>query len=351
MIILLDCSGRLYYDWPWESSGRREYSSQWSFLRLLGGALEMVNNMPDSVFFTVTFDFPFLPANFPMPALSHGPKISNSDIPYPWTLLVNDEIIYHNNHVSKLKSSHIIDLHNDACKETDGCGRDLNPDNETLWHQREEKAAFFGTLWFTPVAISRQIVLHLAKIRPDLVVANYSKVIGAESFHPYSKPRKYKKDDEQVLETYPFDYIKTEAAEQKLVEEISLVNGYMAKYKFLLVLGGMSSSERLATFLAHSGAVILLQETDILYHFTPRIKPWIHYVPLSYTASDIIEKIEWLKAHDSMAREIARNGYVFGKNYLRLEDYYCYAAQALYAFSKVVTPNALAPYNITPVPP
>jgi len=33
--------------------------------------------------------------------------------------------------------------------------------------------------------------------------------------------------------------------------------------------------------------------------------------------------------NDNLAQRIAQNGYNFGKSYLRLEDYICYAATAL----------------------
>ena len=58
----------------------------------------------------------------------------------------------------------------------------------------------------------------------------------------------------------------------------------------------------------------------------------------------------WLKAHPKMAQRIAVNGRNFGRSYLRLEDYYCYAAKALEAVGTVATPSAIAPFNATLVP-
>lgn len=52
---------------------------------------------------------------------------------------------------------------------------------------------------------------------------------------------------------------------------------YMLTYKFLIVIGGISSADRLNLFLAHSGAVVLLQETDFRYHYSAFLKPWVHY--------------------------------------------------------------------------
>ena len=99
-------------------------------------------------------------------------------------------------------------------------------------------------------------------------------------------------------------------------------------YKYVIVPAGsavQSTSGRLAQLLAHSGAVILLQEAGFNYPFSARLQSWIHYVPLDYNMADATDKIEWLIKHDDMAKRIAHNARNFGKSYLRLEDHLCYA--------------------------
>jgi hypothetical protein len=59
------------------------------------------------------------------------------------------------------------------------------------------------------------------------------------------------------------------------------INKYMLSYHYLVVIGGVGSADRLNTFLAHSGAVILLQETDFLYHYSAFLRPWVHYGKLT----------------------------------------------------------------------
>ena len=90
-----------------------------------------------------------------------------------------------------------------------------------------------------------------------------------------------------------------------------------------------SSTGRLSRMLAHSGAVVLLPQSPFLYHFSARLLPWVHYVPITFSSADLIEKIEWLQQHDDMAQQLAINARNFGKSYLRMEDYYCYTAAAL----------------------
>lgn len=73
-------------------------------------------------------------------------------------------------------------------------------------------------------------------------------------------------------------------------------------------------------------------------------------VPLAFNGADVLEKVIWLKAHPKLAQRIAANGRNFGQSYLRLEDYYCYAATALEAMGSVATPSAMVPFNATLVP-
>ena len=92
----------------------------------------------------------------------------------------------------------------------------------------------------------------------------------------------------------------------------------------------------MANLLAHSGAVILIQNHNYEYHFSSRIQPWVHYVPLKYNAADLIEKVEWLENHGKLAYRIARNARAFGASHLRLEDYFCYNAKLMKTFASIM---------------
>ena len=48
--------------------------------------------------------------------------------------------------------------------------------------------------------------------------------------------------------------------------------------------------------------------------------------------------------------KIAKNGWVFGKSYLRLEDYYCYTATAMEKIAQIeMGSDALKHFNSTPI--
>ena len=127
------------------------------------------------------------------------------------------------------------------------------------------------------------------------------------------------------------------------------------KFKYIIVPSGHdneATSGRLSSLLAHSGAVVLLQHHQHTYHFSSRLKPWVHYVPLTMNMADATEKIEWLREHDDMAQQIAVNAKNFGKSYLRMEDYFCYTATFLKTFSEIAqnSSDALTPFQAIAIP-
>ncbi len=95
----------------------------------------------------------------------------------------------------------------------------------------------------------------------------------------------------------------------------------------------------------------LLQESEFEYHFSARLKPWVHYVPITYTTADIIEKILWLQQHEHAAYRIAQNAKNFGQSYLRLEDFLCYSATLLKTLSNITSAtDANEPFDPIRVP-
>ena len=342
-------NGRLYIDWPWKS-GRIWKRPDFNVIRLFAAVLEMVKDIPDSVFFTMTYDRPLFPSNFPIPVFSHSPTHNgHSDIPFPWPRIINDEVEHYVEQIVGKKATKYPDL---------------DPSIDEIWKSRLEKAGFYGMLWEkNPAALSRQVMLDLSFVRPDLIDAKFTSANPMNPYNPASDeemfdmkiPRRSKRhlpDNQHGIiglnESHIPGYVKTLRNKFQKIQEKKDV--YIKRYKYLVVLAGNSGADRLATFFAHSGSVILLQETDYLGHFSARLKPWIHYVPIAFNAADLVEKVLWLKAHDNIARKIAKNGWVFGKSYLRLEDYYCYTATAMEKIAQIeIGSDALKHFNSTPI--
>lgn len=400
--------GVLYTDWPWGEWRWQKQPIDFFALRLFGGVLEMVRDMPDCVFFMRNYDYPLFNALVPVPAFSHAPTNQHADIPFPWVRAVDDEINYYFDQlVSKEKVLYkdlffsesdqyphgmkdgggrrlttrdattsdvllsttgsgitgtkveVIDrwpLHRESVAEN-SVGKVLNVAGDEArslaeWAAKQSKGVFYGYLWGSKSATARMVALDLARLYPEYLDVEWTSAFLVQPYSPLSTEEE-QRDTKALLELHLKMKNASQGKEGNEKKAGWLQNyaplrqkrkkepkEYVSGHKFLIVLSGNNGADRLAAFLAHSGAVVLMQENDALSHFSARLKPWVHFVPITHTAADIVEKIKWLVAHDELAYQIAKNAYFFGQSFLRLEDLFCHAAQSLVKVAEVELPSA-----------
>lgn len=104
------------------------------------------------------------------------------------------------------------------------------------------------------------------------------------------------------------------------------------KNKYQLNIDGTVAAYRLPALIA-GNSVVLKQDSDYYEHFYKAMKPWVHYVPLTRTLSDLEEKYDWLKSHDRAAKQISTNARILARKHLRVEDIYCYHIRAFERFA------------------
>lgn len=211
------------------------------------------------------------------------------------------------------------------------------------WMTRNPKASFFCGA----ITSNRQMIFDMAVMRPDLFdVGGAGLSTDTRAWNPISQESnpydKSSYEDEYKSIPGTFAAIRTHVG-----QPVDYVN---RRYKYTVVLlgkGGLATADRLAPLIAHSGTVVLLQAPfEFDYHFSQRLKPWVHYVPIAYNTADVIRKVEWLNAHPELAHQIAMNAKIFGESYLRFEDYYCYIATLFKELGDVLDgSDALLPYN------
>lgn len=135
----------------------------------------------------------------------------------------------------------------------------------------------------------------------------------------------------------------------KPICEYKLPSHDQNRYKYVVVPLGAnqgSTSSRMISMIARSGSVILYPLNPMVFTFSSRFKPWVHYVPLSYSMADIAEKVRWLQENDALARQIAHNARALGDSHLRLEDFFCYSVRALDEVGKILQgSDALKPFD------
>jgi len=49
----------------------------------------------------------------------------------------------------------------------------------------------------------------------------------------------------------------------------------------------------------------MLQKSEFRYHFSGRLRPWVHFVPLSYSMAELTSVVDFLLANDGMAQQLA----------------------------------------------
>jgi hypothetical protein len=69
-------------------------------------------------------------------------------------------------------------------------------------------------------------------------------------------------------------------------------------YKYQISLDGTVASYRFPYLLSGDG-LILKQQSSYYEHFYRNLLPNKHYIPIKKDLSDLIEKIQWAKDHDS----------------------------------------------------
>ncbi|KAG2482151.1 hypothetical protein HYH03_018895 [Edaphochlamys debaryana] len=127
----------------------------------------------------------------------------------------------------------------------------------------------------------------------------------------------------------------------------------MSRYRYVLVIDGNSATSRLGPLL-FSNTTILKQASPITEFFYGSLRPFVHYVPFSNTAEDLLSVIEWVRNNDAAAREIAANAYRWAVTHLSGRSVADYVGTMLNAYGRLqrfeptLTPD-LAPWRVVPV--
>ncbi|XP_779911.4 protein O-glucosyltransferase 1 [Strongylocentrotus purpuratus] len=170
------------------------------------------------------------------------------------------------------------------------------------WDTKEDKAFFRGSR----TTAERDPLVLLSRDDPDLVDASYTK-------------NQAWKSDADTLHMPP-------AKEMTLEDH--------CKYRYLFNFRGVAASFRLKhLFLCRS--LVFHVGDEWLEFFYPALKPWVHYIPVKQDLSDARELIEFAKANQEVAQQVADRGRDFIWNHLRMDDVQCYWKDLLKRYAKL----------------
>ena len=102
----------------------------------------------------------------------------------------------------------------------------------------------------------------------------------------------------------------------------------MARCRFILDIDGNSNSWNFIMKL-RLGCCVLRVDSDWQQWFTPRLLPWVHYVPIAKDLCDAASKISWCLDNAAECAAIADRGTAFALN-MRFDDEMAAAAATLY---------------------
>ncbi len=107
------------------------------------------------------------------------------------------------------------------------------------------------------------------------------------------------------------------------------------KYKYLISIDGNTCAWRRVPWIMLSNSVLVKQETSKIEWFYPAMKPYVHYIPVNESLTDIFPQLEWMKNNDTELQKISQNATNFVKNNLMPEHINNHAVLILNEYSKL----------------
>ncbi|CAE7237733.1 Poglut2 [Symbiodinium natans] len=83
------------------------------------------------------------------------------------------------------------------------------------------------------------------------------------------------------------------------------------QYKYQIAMEGNSATDRLSWQLFMGSVVLIPGKAWQVMSPLNMLQPWVHFVPVSYDLSDLVDRLLWLMSHDAEAKAIAQNGMAF----------------------------------------
>jgi hypothetical protein len=70
-----------------------------------------------------------------------------------------------------------------------------------------------------------------------------------------------------------------------------------------------------------SNSVVIMRKPNVTsWAMEELLEPWVHYIPLDVSLTDIVEKAQWVLDHDEEARQIAVRGTLWMKDMISHPD-------------------------------
>ncbi|KIK25676.1 glycosyltransferase family 90 protein [Pisolithus microcarpus 441] len=105
------------------------------------------------------------------------------------------------------------------------------------------------------------------------------------------------------------------------------------RYKFIFDVDGNGWSGRFKRLMTTNS--LIFKATIFPEWYMSRIAPWVHYVPIQISYTDLYDAVAFFRAHDDLAKHIAMEGKAWSMRFWRNEDMGAYLYRLLLEYARV----------------
>ncbi|VDP18355.1 unnamed protein product [Soboliphyme baturini] len=266
--------------------------------------LDLLNELPDMAFILNTHDYPKVQKwAKPRPVFSFSKTNNEIDILYPaWSFW---------------SGGPAISLYPQGIGRWDFMMDSLlRSEKEWPWYRKVNKVFFRGS---RTNSVRDRLIL-LSRKQPNLVDAEYTK-------------NQAWKSDKDTLGAPP-------------AKEVSFEDH--CRYKYLFNFPGVAASFRFR-HLFLCGSLVFHVDSEWIEFFYPKLKPWVHYIPVAHDLSDaeyvfhsflalniFKDLIHFAQSNDKVVEQIARRGREFIQNWLTMTEVKCYWKSLLSKYARLL---------------
>ncbi len=107
------------------------------------------------------------------------------------------------------------------------------------------------------------------------------------------------------------------------------------QFKYHILIDGVTCTFPGTQWKLLSGSVPFKQDSPDIMYFYPDLIAWEHYIPVRNDLSDLLDKINWARSHDSEARKIANNARAFALQRLMPQHILEYCRAVLFQYASL----------------
>ncbi len=100
-------------------------------------------------------------------------------------------------------------------------------------------------------------------------------------------------------------------------------------YKYLIDIDGNTCNDGRTYWMNHANSVLLKQQSEHVFWFSERFKPFEHYIPFKPDLSDLIETIHWAQDNDLKCQDISLNSSDLAASVYKISEQIKYFSQLI----------------------